>query len=102
MRNGKYLTFTDGTAIVFPQDELHSMMVGRKTVRSAGFFYTVPHLTCFGQSTSLQVRALQGDEALIRTLVSLMPHGGLARTPGAAASETVTRVQGEGAGFATP
>ena len=69
MKQGKYVTFTDGTALVFPHQDLHtSYIVAGKVPRSAGYFANDVELLCFGQSSSLGVRACEGDEELIRRL----------------------------------
>lgn len=72
MKDGKYIVFTDGTAIVFSLDHVHLWQAGDRPVRSAGFFAVENgKVRTYGSSSTLNKSSRPEDANIISKLLKV-------------------------------
>ena len=74
----KYIVFQDGSAIIFADSMNHNYMANEKPVKSAGFCQIETYrnqfddirakISCFGESTTLGVKADPNDAQILESL----------------------------------
>lgn len=71
MKEGKYIVFADGTALVFENHYVHAWMSSGKPARSAGYFRKANgKVECYGESETMGLRAQEDDADIIASYVS--------------------------------
>lgn len=74
----KYIVFQDGSAIIFADSMNHEYMADKKPVKSAGFCQIETYrnqfddirakISCFGESTTLNVKAEPNDSQILENI----------------------------------
>ena len=64
----KYIIFSNGTPVVFPDCIDHSAIAENKPVKSAGYDIMLDWCQCYGQSISLGVSSHSEDSEIVKTI----------------------------------